>query len=170
MKKILVATILIMFVISLVGCDAFDAFKTAEQMPSFELNEDGKTYSVVFVGGELMHSGTREDEIIIPATYNGLPVTTIATDAISGYYISNVIISEGITSIEERGFNGCNSLTSVTIPGTVTKIDNLAFLLCELLTSITYNGTVEEWNSIAPGFTMENVIIYCTDGEIRFEP
>lgn len=48
---------------------------------------------------------------------------------LTGYYGSggDIVIPEGVTSIEERVFQDCNSITSVSIPGSVTDIGNLHF-------------------------------------------
>ena len=48
-----------------------------------------------------------------------------------------VIIPDSVTSIGERAFWGCESLTSVTIPDSVTSIGGGAFGRCESLTSVT---------------------------------
>ena len=53
------------------------------------------------------------------------------------YYIKSIVIQEGITTIGEDAFSGCNDLTAVTIPATVNKIGNYAFSNCSSLTSIT---------------------------------
>jgi hypothetical protein len=53
-------------------------------------------------------------------------------------YIGNgndVIIPNGVTSIENSAFSGCTSLTSVTIPNSVTSIGEYAFSNCSNLTS-----------------------------------
>lgn len=64
---------------------------------------------------EVSGIGTCDDtDIVIPGEYNGLPVT----------------------SIGERAFSGCTSLTSVNIPDSVTSIGKYAFLYC---TSLQYN-------------------------------
>lgn len=50
--------------------------------------------------------------------------------------IEEVVIKQGITSIEDGAFAGCPNLTSITIPKTVTKIEDEAFYGCSGLKSI----------------------------------
>ena len=49
----------------------------------------------------------------------------------------NYKILDGVKSIDESAFDGCISLTSITIPDGVTNIGNYAFRNCESLMSIT---------------------------------
>ena len=56
----------------------------------------------------------------------------------------NTIIPEGVTSIGESAFGGCDGLTSIEIPSSVTSIGNAAFGGCTSLTSIV----VDEGNSV----------------------
>ncbi len=49
----------------------------------------------------------------------------------------NVIIPDGVTSIGDYAFEGCESLASITIPDGVTSIGDFAFIGCESLASIT---------------------------------
>ncbi|MBR2876365.1 MAG: leucine-rich repeat domain-containing protein, partial [Clostridia bacterium] len=75
---------------------------------SFTLNEDEESYSV---------TGCSEDasgELVIPSTYNGLPVT----------------------SIGDCAFEYCESLTSITIPDNVTSIGENIFNACSALEEI----------------------------------
>jgi len=79
--------------------------------------------------------------VAIPATINGLPVTSIGDLAFDGSYanysLTSVTIPNGVTNIGSFAFNQCRSLANITIPDTVTSIGNGAFYLCSSLTSIT---------------------------------
>ncbi len=56
--------------------------------------------------------------------------------------VTNLVIPEGVTSIETNAFSGCTSLTSVTIPNSVTSIGYYAFYNCTGLTSVTIPNSV----------------------------
>lgn len=69
--------------------------------------------------------------VAIPATVEGLPVTSIGSNA---FYrcrsLTSVVIPDGITRIGHNAFWACTGLTSVMIPDTVTSIEGGAFLGC----------------------------------------
>ena len=56
--------------------------------------------------------------------------------------IETVIIEDGVTTIAEDVFSGCDNLTSVTIPDSVITIGKNAFFSCNGLTSITLPDSV----------------------------
>ena len=56
--------------------------------------------------------------------------------------VKSAVIAEGVTSIGERAFYNCTSLTSVTIPHSVTSIGGWAFSGCTSLTSVTIPDSV----------------------------
>ena len=82
-----------------------------------QVNADPLTYKVV--GDTVTIKDCKETAsgaLAIPLTYDGKPVTRIGEDA----------------------FNGCTSLTSVTIPDSVISIYNGAFEGCTSLKIITF--------------------------------
>ena len=50
--------------------------------------------------------------------------------------LQEVILPEGITSIGQKAFIGCQKLTSIQLPETVKEIGNQAFSQCNILTKI----------------------------------
>jgi hypothetical protein len=104
---------------------------------SFTLIDSGTAYSV--------SRDTASDSVIvivIPAVYNGLPVTAIAHNGFEYYGImTSITIPDSVTSIGSSAFYNCSSLTSVTIPDSVTSIGSNAFLGCSSLTEINFNAT-----------------------------
>jgi hypothetical protein len=102
----------------------------------------------------------------IPASINGLPVTSIGANAFylatnltsitipasiasigSGAFefctgLTSFVIPAGVTNIGLSAFNGCTRLTSVAIPAGVTSIAPAAFQSCLKLTNVTISAGV----------------------------
>ena len=81
--------------------------------------------------------------VVIPETYEGLPVTRIGNNA---FYdcssLASVTIPSSVTSIGDYALAYCTSLASVTIPDSVTSIGGSAFDNCTSLTSVTIPDSV----------------------------
>ena len=76
-------------------------------------------------------------EIVIPDTIDSKPVTSIGNKA---FYdctsLTSVNIPNSVTSIGNSAFEKCMNLTSINIPNSVTSIEYCAFGGCTSLTSI----------------------------------
>ena len=62
--------------------------------------------------------------------------------ACSAAATGNIVIPNSVTSIADKAFFFCSSLTSVTIPNSVTSIGTYAFYGCSRLTSVTISNSV----------------------------
>ena len=79
--------------------------------------------------------------------YSANPLGRGARLYLNGEVISELIISDDVTKINDYAFYNCLSLTSITIPDSVTSIGSNAFYNCSSLTSVTIPDSV---TSIGP--------------------
>ncbi len=103
---------------------------------TYTLSADGTYYIVGTYSGSAAN-------IVIPSTYNGLPVKEIAANAFSGScrnYIKTVVISDGIEKIGASAFASCQYMTSLTIGADVKSIGDKAFSSCLRLENIYFNA------------------------------
>ena len=61
---------------------------------------------------------------------------------LNGKLVTNLVIPEGTTIINDYAFRNCDGITSVSIPDSVTTIDDYAFSVCEGLENITIPDSV----------------------------
>lgn len=103
---------------------------------AYTLNSDGKSYSVTGIGT------WTDSDVVIPDTYNGLPVTVIGYDAFDSKPITSVVIPNSVTRIDTDAFRKCENLTSVTLGTGIKSIEYSAFEYCTSLTSISIPDSV----------------------------
>lgn len=104
----------------------------------FDLSDDGKSYIMYNVGE------CKDATVVIPSTYKNLPVTSIGQKAfMCCETVSSVVIPNTITEIGTGAFYGCESLTSIDIPEGVLSIGEMAFYRCTSLTSISIPNSIK---------------------------
>ncbi|MBU1145746.1 MAG: leucine-rich repeat domain-containing protein [Firmicutes bacterium] len=126
-KKILIAT-LFLLVFSLWGCKE----EIGTEGLVYELIEDQSEYAVVGYTGDSF-------EVIIPSTYNSIPVTEIRYTTFSGngtinLYITGLTLPDSITSIEENALGVLTSLSELRVP---KKIEDVGSALTWILTRVS---------------------------------
>ena len=116
---------------------------------------------VVIVGGDHITDGMLKGFSLLTDITISESVTSIGNDAFrdcSG--LTGITIPESVTSIGGDAFRGCSGLTGITIPDSVTSIDYQAFYGCSALTKIVIPKSVTKMeNSVF--LECESLIIYC---------
>ena len=136
-------------------CSVCDMPVGATEGIIYDVSADG-TYAEV-----VAYEGTAT-KIRIADTYNGLPVTTIYSNAFNDNdTITSVIIPDIVTSIGDYAFYSCDSLTGVVIGNSVTSIGDYAFQSCNRLESVVIGNSVTSIGNAAFSFcsSLESVVI-----------
>lgn len=128
----------------------------------FKLNDSGKSYSLIGIGT------CTDTDIIIPSTYENLPVTAIESKTFEGNKniksivipasiktigigvlndadsLESITFGEGLVEINTSAFYSCDSLTKVSMPESLKIVGGNAFASCKNLKNITLNeGLIE---------------------------
>ncbi len=114
-----------------------NCLRCGETQLEMKLSTD-KTYYIVKSKGSF-----EGGDLEIPSTYKGLNVTSIGNRAFYNCRsLTSVEIGNSVTSIDSCAFEYCSSLTSIEIPDGVISIDYRAFSSCWSLTSIVIPNSV----------------------------
>jgi len=155
-----------------VSREAYEAYAAEQEIPQTSLFQTSKLY-----GNTLSIMGYTGSEAVltIPSSIDGIRVSTISSEAFKGNTtLTQLTVSDGISSVYYRTFYGCDQLTSVVLPASVTYLDDEAFDNCPNLETFTVeNGSYAyiwavEHGFIAPegGFEVQPVP---EDGDIAVE-
>jgi hypothetical protein len=120
---------------------------------------------LTFEGGTITECKTSAaGELVIPATIEGKPVTSIGDYAFTQCRgLTSITIPDSVTSIGEAAFLSCSFLTGITIPDSVTSIGIGAFQDCSNLTSITFQGDAPTVGASAFWFTPDGAVALVTE-------
>lgn len=89
------------------------------------------------------HSDELNAEIVIPADLGGCPVKIIEEKVFEGCTdLSSITISNSVTTIGARAFYGCSNLSTVILGSQLMTIGEYVFGLCTSLSSITIPNSV----------------------------
>ena len=147
-----------------------------EGMDDFDLtlnqDENGQNITIEYYNGD-------SEEIIVPASFNGIPVTAVNSffSLRSREKVKKIILPEGLASIDSYTFHDCINLTGITLPDSLTSIGRYAFAGCEQLTKIMLpKGLVDigcdvfsDCSSLSEIIVDENNPIYASDKGVLFD-
>ena len=131
---------------------------------TFALTASGDSYSVTDFNNEYT-------EVIIPETYNGLPVTEIGAESFQNAdNLVHVTIPDSCKLVGMYAFDHCISLKEVFVPSSVSEIGVFAyaFLHCYSLKKAVFEGdhTKIQWHTFQYCCSLEYFIIPDTVTEI----
>ncbi len=146
-KKYIVASFLFCFIVLGITAGASAKTYTDENGLQYERTDDG----YVVTG----YKGTSVD-IVIPDTFKGENVVSIALSVFSGTDIQSVVIGNSIEEIYSGTFENCKQLTNVTFGNSVKYLDSDSFHGCEKLRDIKLPASLE-WLDV---HTFEDTAFY----------
>lgn len=93
----------------------------------------GKMVFNLYTNHAELASYSGEDETLeIPAQVEGLPVSVICAEAVSGYNLKSVTLPDSVTHIEQDAFSGLYQLESVKLPANLQAVELNAFAYTSL--------------------------------------
>lgn len=153
--------------VSCIYCNYKKEVTLAKSKFLFMLSNDASYYTLLGLASE-----ENNLDIVIPSTYNDLPVTKIGDKAFQNCQnVNSVIVPDSVTEIGSYAFANSSlksislpstietikyycfarsySLLSIDIPNSVITIEDCAFLNCSSLTSVNMTNSVEALGSSA---------------------
>ena len=122
---------IVIAVILVVGLSAAALYASGDEL-AYSLNAGGNGYIVTGIGS------CKDKDIVIPDTYEGLPVKEIATRAFEQKKdITSVVIPDSVTKMGDFVFSGCTKLNSVDLSSNLISMGKGAFYNCTSLGSVS---------------------------------
>ena len=121
--------------IEIVGYDPIEI--SSEVVPYATIKIDGFTYNTRVIQDNAFEGCSKLEKFVIPNT-----IQTIGVYAFCNTSLKEIVIPESFTTIDDRAFSGCRSLSSITLPESLETIGYGAFRGCSSLSSITFNESL----------------------------
>ena len=141
MKKKLLLIFALVILMSFTFVVTANAEATGVEIPTetdgyfvYQLNEDNASYKIVEYTGD-------EKTVVVPETYNNLPVTVIGERAFLDSNLWNIELSENIKEIGYRAFSR-SYLEEFIAPDGLEIIDKFAFSDCDNLETLYLSKTI----------------------------
>ena len=99
---------------------------------AYTISEDATYYIVRGLGL------CSDRDIIVPPTYNNLPVLEIGANAFEKESITSVSFPKNVSVIGKKAFSECQNLTQITFGEDITTIESNAFYKCSKLSLIDF--------------------------------
>ena len=143
------------------GCDALVKVSYTGTLEDWcDISFEGSGSNPVSNGGVLYIDNTPVTDIVIPDT-----ITAINNGVFEGFKsLTSITIPGSVTKIGDRAFKGCTGLTEITIPGSVTSIGASAFEGCAGLTEIAIPDSVTSIGNYAFSYCTGLTNITIPDG------
>ncbi len=117
-------------------------------------------------GRKLIRYRGKDENVIVPDC-----VLSLGKGVFTGKLVKSVIVSDGVTEIEEAAFSLCPCLETVKLPKSLNSLGAAAFFSCGVLKTVDYDGTVEEWNAMMKGKGWDSLTgdykVLCSDGAVK---
>jgi len=136
------------------ACDSLEAVHIGDIVSWCEIEFENTTSNPLFCAKNLYLNGELVTDLVIPEG-----ITSINCYTFSGCTsIERVVIPEGITNIGSCAFVNCRSIESVSIPSSVKTIGSGAFGHCDALEKV-YISDMASWCNISFGGVLANPLV-----------
>ena len=116
-----------------------------------DVSTSGRQYNDQFVYKAVQNgygiagfTGANAQALVFPSHYRGRAVTRIMAGAFEGCDVQEIVMADGITSIEKGAFKGCIGLKHVAFSNALRDIGSAAFLGCRQLITAALPASLEQ--------------------------